>query len=81
MATSDNAVDAVENRWSDCSLFAAMTRYDLILAVIPSVFVVSMLVGHLLDLSAQASIGVASLLGAFAVADALFVNPPCTGER
>lgn len=81
MATSDNAVDAVKNRRVDDTGSVAVTRHDLVLAVIPSVFVVSILVGHLLSLSVQASIGVASLLGALAVTDALFVNPPRTGGR
>jgi hypothetical protein len=80
MATSDNPIDIVEKRRTERSSLSSVSRYDLVLAVIPSVFVVSVLIGHLLSLSAQASIGVASLIGALAVADALFVNPPGTGE-
>jgi hypothetical protein len=80
MATSDNPVDTVENRQTEPPSLSSLSRHDLVLAVIPSVFVVSILVGHLLSLSAQASIGVASLVGALAVVDALFVNPPGTGE-
>lgn len=80
MATSDNALDAVENRRTARSFLSAISRYDLVLAVIPSVFVMAVLVGHLLSLSVQASIAVASLVGALAVVDALFVNPPGAGE-
>lgn len=80
MATSDNPVDIAENRRTEHSSLSSFSRHDLVLAVIPSVFIVSVLIGHLLSLSAQASIGVASLVGALAVVDALFVNPPRTGE-
>jgi len=80
MATSDNAVDAVENRRSMIRS-PAVSRHDLVLAVIPSVFVMAILVGHLLSLSVQTSIWVASLLGALVVIDALFVNPPSGRDR
>lgn len=58
---------------------SAPTRYDLVLAVIPSAFVVALVAGHLLSLSATTSVVGASLVGALAVLDGLFLNPPEPG--
>jgi len=80
MATSDNAVDTVEDRRSIIRS-PAVSRHDFVLAVIPSVFVVAILVGHLWSLSVQTSICAASLLGGLVVIDALFVNPPSGRDR
>ena len=62
------------------STLSGLTRYDLVLAVIPSAFVVAMLVGHLLSLSVEASAVVASVVGVLALLDGLFLNPPETGD-
>lgn len=53
-----------------------VSRYDLVLAVIPAVFVVAVLLGHLLPVSPRTAITGAALLGVLAMVDALFVNPP-----
>ncbi|MDY6817055.1 MAG: hypothetical protein SVG88_00210 [Halobacteriales archaeon] len=52
------------------------SRYDLVLALIPSAFVIAMLLGNLVSLSMQSQLLVASIVGAIAVIDALFLNPP-----
>lgn len=53
-----------------------LSRYDLVLAVIPTAFVVALLVGNLLSVSARVALVSASVVGALAVLDALFLNPP-----
>ncbi|PSP82449.1 hypothetical protein BRC83_09100 [Halobacteriales archaeon QS_1_68_17] len=56
-----------------------MSRYDLLLAFLPTLFVVALLVGHLLSVPPRTTLGVASVFGAFAVADGMFWNPPLSG--
>jgi hypothetical protein len=80
MATADRTDRSGELSTSDSLLATAFTRHDLVLAVIPSAFVVAMLVGTVLSLSTRASVLLGSLVGALALADALFVNPPETGD-
>mgnify|MGYP000342022440 CR=1 FL=1 len=53
-----------------------LSRYDLLLVVIPAVFALGLVVTQVSALSASTVLGAASLVGALAVADGLFVNPP-----
>ncbi|MDQ2073028.1 hypothetical protein ACODNH_06110 [Haloarcula sp. NS06] len=57
------------------------TRHDLVLAVIPAVFVFTLAAAVVLGLSLQAAIAGGALAGAVAVIDALFVHPPTRGRR
>lgn len=60
------------------------TRHDLVLAVIPTAFVVAALVGGLAGVPARTAVGAAAGVGALAMLDALFFNPPrgpTTGPR
>jgi len=57
------------------------TRHDLVLAVIPAVFVLTLVAAVVLGLSMQVAIAGASVVGAVAVIDALFVHPPTRGRR
>lgn len=75
MATSDNHGLPPRRTGSELSL-EALTRYDLVLAIIPTVFLVAVLVGQLLSIPTQVALAGAAVLGAFAVCDALFLNPP-----
>ncbi len=52
------------------------TRYDLALAFIPTVFVLAIMVGTVLDLSMQAALVSAALAGILVLVDALYLNPP-----
>lgn len=54
----------------------SLSRYDLLLAFIPTAFIVSILLGSLLSLGLQSALAGASLVGAIALVDALFLNPP-----
>lgn len=53
-----------------------ISRYDLVLAVIPAAFVAAVLVGSAASVSFTATTGAASAVGLLAVVDALFLNPP-----
>ncbi|MFB6223876.1 MAG: hypothetical protein ABEH86_09445 [Haloarcula sp.] len=61
--------------------FQSLTRYDLALAVIPAVFVLTLLTAAVLDLPVRTALTGGSLVGALIVVDALFVNPPTRGRR
>lgn len=54
----------------------SVSRYDLILAVIPTAFITALLVANLLAISTQTTILAAAMVGALALLDALFINPP-----
>jgi len=58
-----------------------VTRYDLLLALIPSVFLASFLLGVVFGVPARTTLIGAAIVGGFAVCDALFLNPPTTGGR
>jgi len=53
-----------------------LSRYDLLLVVIPVVFVAALVLAQVFALPASTLLGAASLVCAVAVADGLFVNPP-----
>lgn len=54
----------------------SLSRYDLVLAFVPVVFVSSVVLGHLLSVPFRTTLVGASAVGALALFDALFVNPP-----
>lgn len=58
-----------------------LTRYDLILAVIPLALLLTVGVAGLLGLSHRAALVGWVVLGLFALVDALFLNPPTSGGR
>lgn len=57
-------------------LFGQLTRYDLVLAVIPVALLSASLVHVALSFPFVAALAAASLVSAVAVGDALFVHPP-----
>lgn len=59
----------------------SVTRYDLVLTAIPSAFVFSLLVAGLLSIPARNALVVGSIVGALALLDALFLNPPTRPEN
>lgn len=54
----------------------SVSRYDLVLAVIPTAFVVAILLARLLAIPAQTALVGASIIGAIALVDGMFRNPP-----
>ena len=53
-----------------------LTRYDALLLVIPAVFVLALAAAQVAGFQLSTVLAAASLVGALAVADGLFVNPP-----
>lgn len=53
-----------------------LSRYDVLLLVIPVAFLVALIVAQVSSLSLPAVMAAASVVGALALADGLFVNPP-----
>lgn len=52
------------------------TRYDVVLAVIPVALAFGILIGTATAVPTSLAVAAASLIGVFAVVDALFINPP-----
>ena len=61
------------------SLDVPVTRYDVVLGLIPAAFVLGVFVAGLLDVSTRTALVAAALLGLVGVVDALFLNPPTAG--
>ena len=59
----------------------SVSRYDLVLATIPIAFLVALLAGELLSIPNELPLLTASVVGAVAVADGLFLNPPRRPRR
>lgn len=76
MTTSGNTDVAAQPRRTAISL----SRYDLVLAIIPSAFVLSLLVGVLLSAPMELTLLPAAMVGTVVLADALFLNPPVSGH-
>lgn len=70
-ADSDRTQDRVTT-----SLVPKVTRYDLLLALVPAVFVVGVVASHLASLPPRVGLAGASLVAGLAVVDGLFRNPP-----
>jgi L-cystine uptake protein TcyP (sodium:dicarboxylate symporter family) len=58
-----------------------MTRYDLVLTLLPVVLLVTLGTAGLFGLSTRAALAGWSAVGCLALVDALFLNPPTTGGR
>ncbi|MCU4925842.1 hypothetical protein OB905_07575 [Halobacteria archaeon AArc-dxtr1] len=54
----------------------AASRYDLLLAIVPAAFAVSLVATAVLGVSVQQALVVASTVGVFAIVDACYRNPP-----
>lgn len=53
-----------------------VTRYDLVLTVIPLVFAMAVIATTALSVPLLAALAVGAVLSSIVLADALFVNPP-----
>jgi len=61
-------------------LFGRLTRYDLVLAVIPIALLAASLVHVVLSVPLVTALGSAAIVSGLALADAIFVHPPVTGR-
>lgn len=59
----------------------SVSRYDLVLIVIPASFILALVAGHVLPVSPRVALTAGSIVGAIAVFDGLFRNPPGPGAR
>lgn len=74
MTSSDIPVDRPQENRSGPS--RSLSRYDLLLAFMPAIFLASIVVGNLLSLGVQTALTGASLVGVITLIDALFLHPP-----
>ncbi|WP_267162042.1 hypothetical protein [Halovenus salina] len=74
MAVSDNSKHRQEQAWN--RPLNRLSRYDLVLAVIPILFTASVLVSLFTPVSLHLAMGAGALTSALLVADALYLNPP-----
>jgi hypothetical protein len=58
-----------------------LTRYDLILLAIPVALLASLLAHVAVGVPLRTTLVPASLVGALAIVDAVFLNPPTAGDR
>jgi hypothetical protein len=79
MIRQDNGIQVSAIEWLE-ALTGLPSRYDLLLVVIPAAFVLSLLVGHLFSVTPRLSMAAAAVVGAAALVDGLFVNPPQAGS-
>jgi len=56
--------------------FGQLTRYDLVLTVIPLAFVLAAVVAVILSVPLPAALAAGAILSTIGLADALFFNPP-----
>ncbi|WP_049924336.1 hypothetical protein [Halopiger djelfimassiliensis] len=57
-------------------VLAAVTRYDLLLGIVPLVFTGALVAAHVLSVSMVQAMFVAATIGAFVIVDACYLNPP-----
>lgn len=62
------------------SVRRSLTRYDLVLAVIPVALVLTVGAAELFGLPNRAALVGGAVVGLVALVDALFLNPPTTGR-
>lgn len=70
------AASNTDARTTDRTTGRTVTRYDLVLLVIPAVFVLALAAAQVSPFRASTLLAAASLVGGLAVVDGLFVNPP-----
>lgn len=77
MVLSDNYPASVASLVERASrLVSSLSRYDLLLAVIPTAFVFAAVLGVALPVPPRDAVLAASVVGVAALVDALFLNPP-----
>jgi hypothetical protein len=82
MSTSRNTGHSDPDRPFSLPLdgLGSLSRYDVLLAVLPLGFALALLGQVVLDLSLHQAVAAGAVLGSVVLADALFLNPP-TEER
>ena len=74
MSEPTTPTDRIVSRTTDGA--TVVTRYDLVLAIVPVALLLGLATGLLSSVPLYAAMAIGSLVGAVAVADALFIDPP-----
>lgn len=74
MAGSDRP--KLERHENPASTRHRLSRYDLLLAVVPAAFLLGLLAAGLADVPLRVAMSSAGAVGALALVDGLFLNPP-----
>lgn len=75
MEGGDSTMDSINNG-RRTARDVAVSRYDLVLAVIPAAFLLSLLAGYLLSVPSRTALVAGAAVGLVAMMDGLFRNPP-----
>ena len=75
MEGGDSMMDSINNG-RRTARDAGVSRYDLVLAVIPAALLLSLLAGHLLSIPSRTALVAGAVVGLLAMMDGLFRNPP-----
>lgn len=73
---SGRAVTPRDPRYTDGMGGSGPSRYDLVLAVVPLAFLAALLLTALADVPLRVGLVGAGIVGALALVDGLFLNPP-----
>lgn len=75
-----NAEFRFELDWDPVStligVLTSVSRYDLVIGVIPLVFAVALAATGALDVATHRALAAAAVVGVLALVDALYLNPP-----
>lgn len=69
MTNTDSTSTGVVNRWS-------LSRYDLVLAVIPAALIPPALLAQILGIGLEMGLLFGAIVGVLALLDAVLLNPP-----
>ncbi len=79
MSTESKTRGPEEQYLNQSARRTAVSRYDLVLAVIPLAFLLTAVASGVLGVALPTALAGGSLLGLAGLADALFLNPPTGG--
>jgi hypothetical protein len=69
-----------DTTWFGARGVHALTRYDLVLALVPLVFLAGALGSFLMPERSQLFVGTAGIIAAALLADSVYFNPPGSGS-
>ncbi|WP_254279048.1 hypothetical protein [Haloarcula marina] len=81
MSTSSSRTHGTDAQHRDWSAPRPVSRYDLVLALIPAALLLTVVAAGLVGVPTTMALTAGSALALTAVLDALFLNPPTTGRR
>ncbi|MBX0325735.1 hypothetical protein EGH21_22215 [Halomicroarcula sp. F13] len=80
MSTSSSRTHGSDGQYADRTTpIPSVSRYDFVLALIPTAFLLTVVVAGLADVAVPKALAAGSVVALTAVVDALFLNPPTGG--